>query len=456
MAQHARTSSAVPRLRTAVASALAWHDARPRASLSSVRGWLWVLLVSALFFWMSNPLVFVPGFHLSLEKSVMWTAIALMVTLPWARAPRVPWPWVVFHVVTYASLLWTIDPHLTEYTSLLYLKITLIALVVAANCEPAVVCWGMGLGGVVVVALSLYAYKQQMWGTSNAAIGGAEFTGVGTNENILAYTMTLSLAAILAARPSWHLTKMAPWLVVVGLNGYGLYLAESGTGFLSALTVLLAFGTIMAWPALRTRRRSHLLMGTGILTAVLAGGTLLIVTALGKEITSFSGRAPFWQAAWDSTMDTSPLVGSGWGAVWTHPWSMVPPNKVAQDIYDRAGDVLSHGHNLFVDVLPELGLLGVALAVLMVGYAIREVARSGLHDRTADPLAGRLTLLVLIALLVSGITEPMFTVPLGWWSLLLVVALPRQRVLRRPEQSDDAADAFAAPTERETTGARMP
>jgi hypothetical protein len=406
---------------------------------------------------MSNPLVFVPGFHLSLEKSVMWTAIALLVTLPWARVPRMPWPWVVIHVVTYASLLWTIDPHLTDYTSLLYLKISLIAVAVAANCEPAVVCWGLGLGGVVVVALSIYAYREQMWGASSATMGNADFTGVGTNENILAYTLSISLAAILAARPGWHLVKAAPWLAVTSVNAYGLFLAESGTGFLSALTVLLIFGITMAWPALRIRRRSHLLVGTGILTAVLATGMLLIVTVLEKELFSFSGRASLWRAAWDSTMDTAPLVGSGWGAVWTHPWSMVPPNEVAQDIYDRAGIALSHGHNFFIDVLPELGLLGVALALAMVAYAVREVVRCGLHDCTADPVAGRLILLVLIALLVSGITEPMFTVPLGWWSLLLVVALPRQRVLRRPRQSDDAAeDEQAAPTRRETTGARTP
>jgi O-antigen ligase len=454
MTKHARSSSAVPRVKPALSPALAWHDARPRASLSSVRGWLWVILISAVFFWMSNPLVFVPGFHLSLEKSLLWTGVALLVTLPWARLPRVPWPWVVFHVVTYASLLWTIDPHLTDYTSLLYLKITLIALMIAANCEPAVVCWGMGLGGGVVVALSVYAFEEQMWGTSNAAIGGAEFTGVGTNENILAYTLSVSLAAILAARPSWHLAKTASWLALGGVNGYGLYLAKSGTGFLTALTVLLAFGIIVAWPALRIRRPSHLLVGSGILTAALAGGVLVIVTVLGKELASFSGRAPFWQAAWGSTMDTSPVLGSGWGAVWTHPWSMVPPNEVAQDIYDRAGYVLSHGHNFFVDVLPELGLLGVALAVVMIGYAIREVIRNGLHDRTADPLAGRLVLLVLVALLVSGITEPMFTVPLGWWSLLLVVALPRQRVVRRQERIEAAQDGPPRPTARETTDAR--
>ncbi|WP_416954725.1 hypothetical protein ACNKF0_21060 [Nocardioides sp. T5] len=164
MAQHARTDVATPRLRTAVATVIAWHDARPRAALDSMRGWLWVLVISAVFFWMSNPLVYVPGFHLSLEKSILWTGIALVITLPWARLPRVPWPWVVFHALTYLSLAWTIDPLLTDYTALLYLKVTLVALVIAANCSPAVVCWGLGLGGVVVVALSIHAYEEKMWG----------------------------------------------------------------------------------------------------------------------------------------------------------------------------------------------------------------------------------------------------------------------------------------------------
>ena len=52
-------------------------------------------------------------------------------------------------------------------------------------------------------------------------------------------------------------------------------------------------------------------------------------------------------------------------------------------------------------------------------------------------MTGRLVLLVLVALLVSGVSEPMLTVPLGWWSLALVAALPRQRVLPRGRVSDD-------------------
>jgi hypothetical protein len=37
--------------------------------------------------------------------------------------------------------------------------------------------------------------------------------------------------------------------------------------------------------------------------------------------------------------------------------------------------------------------------------------------------------LCLVSLLVSGITEPMLTVPLGWWTLVLVTSLTRQRTV---------------------------
>ena len=468
MAQHARASSAsTPR--SALSSALAWHDSRPRASLGSVRGWAWTGVVAAIFFWMSNPLVIVPGFHLSLDLVVHWTLVAVLVTLPWARLPRVPWPWLVFHAVTYVSLAWTIDPHLTDYTALLYVKITVVALVIAANCEPAVVCWGMGLGATIVVVLSAYAYSKQLWGASNAASGGADFTGVGSNENILAYTLSVALAAMLAVLPlgaraagrspgrgSSRTVPLAAWVLVVAVIGYGLYRAQSGTGFLTVILLLLVLGTVVAWPAVRSWRRHHLVAGTSALVVAVAAAALLVVGVLGKELSSLSGRAPFWRAAWDSTMEISPLVGSGWGAVWTHPWSMVPLNEVAQDIYDRAGFPLSHGHNFFVDVLPELGLLGVALAVVMLAYALREVVRNGLHSGSRDPVAGRLTLLVLVALLTSGITEPMFTVPLGWWSLALVVALTRQRVLvprRDAAEGHDGSGPGVAPAPREAVAA---
>lgn len=445
MSKHVHAGGGTRTLGQWARAALAWHDARPRAAVDSVRGWLWIVLVAAVFFWMSNPLVFVPGFHLALPKSTTWTWVVVIVTLPWVRVPRVPWPWLAFLVLAALSAAWTIDPHLTDYTNDLYLRITLVALVMAANCEARVVSWGMGLGGVVVIALSLYAAHENMWRASDLILtedGGTKkvLLGVGTNDNILAYTLAVALAAMLATGLPRRLPARLAWCAVIGSNAYGLYLAGSGTGFLTVLCIAVAWAAVLAWPTLRRRGRRFLAAVVASGAVVLVGGALLVAVALGKDLATLSGRSPFWRATIEVSLDRAPFLGSGWGAVWPHPWSMVPPNEVADEIFARAGYPLPHGHNFFIDVLPELGLVGVAIAVLMVAYVLREVRRSGLQVGGRDPVMGRLALLVLVALLVSGITEPMLTVPLGWWSLTLVAALSRQVVRVTPEAERPAED----------------
>ena len=73
MSKHAPASGAALAASRTISEAVAWHDARPRAALPSVRGWLWMVLIAAVFLWMSNPLVFVPGFHLALPRAIAWT-----------------------------------------------------------------------------------------------------------------------------------------------------------------------------------------------------------------------------------------------------------------------------------------------------------------------------------------------------------------------------------------------
>ena len=100
----------------------------------------------------------------------------------------------------------------------LYMQMTLLAVVVAANCEPWSWPGAWALGGVAVVALSIYAFEKTMWGSSYPIEGGVTFTGVGTNENILAYTLAISLAAILAAGRPRHGRPRSLWLAVLAVN----------------------------------------------------------------------------------------------------------------------------------------------------------------------------------------------------------------------------------------------
>jgi O-antigen ligase len=371
----------------------------------------------------------------SVTYTITWTAIVAVLSLPWLRVPRVPWPWVLFLALCVASQLWTIDDAATDASLVLYLKLTALAVLAAASCEAEVVAWGMGLGGVAIVGLSLWAFEHTMWGSSYPVneSGGIKlaFAGVGTNENILAYTLAVSLAAMVALGRPRDGFPLVAWLAVLGVHAYGFYLASSGTGYLATFSILVAAVGVLVWSRLRTvpRRVRHASVAA---TAALAVAALLVVSVgLDKELVTVSGRAPFWQATIAATLARAPFLGSGWGAVWAHPWAVAPPNAVADDIYARAGYPLPHGHNFFVDVVPEVGILGLLLAVAMVAYAVREVVRNGVAAASTDPVAGRLVLLVLTSLLVSGVSEPMLTAPIGWWSLAMVVALTRQRVPRR-------------------------
>jgi O-antigen ligase len=436
MPQHAVVGGA-DKARRLVASLLVWHDSRPRASFDSPRGWCWAALIAATFFWMSNPLVFVAGFPLALDKALLWTTIALLVSLPWLRLPRVPWPWLLFLGLCLASQLWTINDVHTDISNRLYLELTVLAVVVAANCRRDVVAWGIAAGGAVVLALSLYALHQQLPGIEYVGSDGLVFAGVGTNENILAYTLTTSLGAVLAIGWPERIGARVSWSALLAFHGYGLYRAGSGTGYIAALILLVATALIVAWPRFGRSGHRVLLAMLALAGAALAGALWVVTTVLGKEVSTLSGRIPFWRGAIESTLDRAPFLGSGWGAVWEHPWDPTPPNEVAWDIYNRARMALSHGHNFFVDVIPELGFVGLAVVLIMVAYAVREVRRCGLHAGAPDPLAGRLILFVLVSLLAAGIAEPMLVVPLGWWSLALVAALPRQRELppRRRERA---------------------
>lgn len=434
MPQHAAVEE-VGMVRRLATSVLSRHDSRPRASFSTARGWWWGALIAATFFWMSNPLVFVPGFYASLDEALDWTKVMIVISLPWLRLPRVPWPWLLFLGLCLLSQMWTVNPFHTDISNRLYIEITALAVVVAANCRPDVVCWGIGFGGAGVLALSLYALHEQLPGIEYLAVDGMTFAGVGTNENILAYTLTTSLAAVLAIGwPRRHGARAA-WAALLVFHCYGLFRASSGTGYSAALILIVVTALTVAWP--RIGRAGHRVMfaAMALISAALFSVLYLVTAVLGKELSTFAGRAPFWRATVEATLDRAPVLGSGWGGVWEHPWDAAAPNEVAQDIYTRAGIALPHGHNFFVDVIPELGFVGLAVVLLMLAYAFREVRRCGLYVGAADPLSGRLILLVVVSLLAAGTAEPMLVVPLGWWSFALVVALPRQRELPPPPRN---------------------
>ncbi len=407
------------------------HDSRVGAA--------WTIVIALVFFWLSNPLV-LWVFSSSVRNAAAVTLGAVLLT---ARSTPPQPPLSVLVVLGFGSLsaLWSTFSRLTVDFTLLYVVIALIALAVATTADARTIAQGMLLGGVLIVTASFYTFKAGY--VDAAVIPGTEgyMAGVGGNRNILAYTLAVALAFGVGFLPRRWWARCC-WAAGIGSLLVGIYLAESGTGYLVATVVLVIAAVAAAtdrWhppSPVRSRRRRWLVRGgIGLLIGVALVGLEVVSRILDRDLASLSGRVPLWEAIWDETVGLERWFGAGWGVVWPHPWYQAAPNAAYDEIVARYGDFLTHGHNSFFDLIPEIGALGAALfALVYVQASTRVLALRDGADHTVRRSrleASRITLLGIVALLVFGLSEPMSTIPLGWFALVLLATGLRPGVDRR-------------------------
>ncbi len=417
-----------------------------------MRGAMWTIFVAAEFYLLSNPLVFIPWFEWSLDSAIEIALLFVLLQLPWLRLRPPPVTVVLFLAFTALSALWSQLPAISWINIQIYVIIAIIAWVISCNVSTRVLGHGLLLGGVLIVVLSLYALHEHLPGAEVGAGNSGYMAGVGTNRNILAYVLA-PVCAVIAMPPRTRLGWLvwAPGVVVVVV---GLWLADSGTGDISTaaalVTIAFLFGTERAHQHLsRSRRRGVWVAGLALVSLIV--WRMSDVAALfGRDTSTFSGRLPIWEGAWKATQPQL-WQGFGWGAVWPHPWVPAPPNHVMDVIWFATNDAYyypPHGHSSLFDLLPQVGLIGVALAVLIhLETLARAVALRlpGLAD-AEDVAAGRMVIVLLVVLLVFGLSEPLTTIPFGWFLLVIVCGVlpfrrpdraPGRRLDRRLEQRPD-------------------
>ncbi|WP_426243278.1 O-antigen ligase family protein [Nocardioides sp. LHG3406-4] len=419
----------VDRLAEARLRVKTYHASREPARENSVRGVLWILFIATEFYLFSNPLVYIYPFEASLQKATSLAVIMLVVQLPKLRLPPVPWTLLVFIAYAADSAFWSIQPDYTWKTLWLYGSIAIIALMVAANTTPKVLAQGCTLGGIVILLSSWYAVETGLVGAMAPAGLDGYLAGVGGNRNILSYCMVIAIGFAAAYFPTRWWARVV-WFLSVATLLVGVFLAQSVSGFLAS-GFILAGATMLGFMERRSRRTRR--RTTVVISGVLAVLTLLFLAVpsllggfLGRDSTTLSGRVPLWEATIQQS-EPELWFGYGFGAVWQHPWLPAPDNTLAQKIYAGAGILLSHGHNSFIDVLPQLGILGVLFLVAMhlaalwpaIGIRMNEVnTREGL-------VASRVILLSMTGLLIFGLTEPLTSTPLGWFVLVALLEVGR-------------------------------
>lgn len=423
------------------------------ASTGTLRGTTWSVAIALSYFLISSPLAFIPTFDTSLGWAIWCTVVACVLTLPRLRMPRVPWAALPFLGFCLASALWSINRDVTIHFFGLYVALTTLAVVVAANVGTRVLSHGILGGAVIVMVTSIYAYWQQLPGSHVLAGSSGYMAGVGTNRNILAYTMIVAFpfAASFVPRGRWF---RAGWVTAILLVLSGIMLAESATGIV-AVCVVAAVAVVLGWrdhlaAAGRAPSRRYWAILAGTVLALTVVG-LVWYEALHRDLQrdlSFTGRSLIWQATWDTSTGRTRAIGDGFGTVWMHPWRPAAPNGPFEDITTQLGYYVPHAHNSVMALLPEVGLVGAGLfALVYVVPMLRAVARSKASSDATVQETSRMVVLGLLALVLAGVTEPLSTVPLGFYVAVLLSS-------RDPNEAAPAPAPAPDPPARRAPGRR--
>jgi exopolysaccharide production protein ExoQ len=142
-----------------------------------------------------------------------------------------------------------------------------------------------------------------------------------------------------------------------------------------------------------------------------------VLQATGRDMT-LTDRTLLWADVLKNAQK-SPVVGVGFGAFWVghigydmYPldnWSRVTPEW-------RPGE----GHDGYIDVYIDLGVIGVVLVLLMIGSAFA----GALHDLQTNFELGRLRLALLVSIVVNNVAESsLLKGTHSLWFVFLLVAV---------------------------------
>jgi O-antigen ligase len=189
------------------------------------------------------------------------------------------------------------------------------------------------------------------------------------------------------------------WLMLLLLfQGFALVLSLSRMG----IAAMLASMTVMAAMLASTDRRNRILAAAGLalIAAILALGAYTAADAILTRYELITEDTPveqdrlvIWRDAW-TMIHSHLLFGQGLG---TFQWTFPAVESVRADLPAR------YAHNDYLQVLSEMGIVGLALSLLVYVFAWRTALR---HFRDpGDPLVKAIGLAMLGALTATGLQE---------------------------------------------------
>ncbi|WP_434810415.1 O-antigen ligase family protein [Microbacterium sp. bgisy189] len=411
-----------------------------------------------------------------LVGSALVSAVLWLTLRPAVQLRRLPWIALLYVAWAVASLIWTAWPAATATTLLLLLVTTGQAMFVGAvlTWRELVRAMASALKWILALSVLFELWISLLWGgpilpqfvrpdgpvddpivlwSRDNLFDGGRIQGLFGNSNALAYVALLGIIvfSIRIASRAPRRTLLVLW---TALSLYLFVRAGSATAFLAAglAAVVLVTALLMrrtTRPGERTRYYvAYALVAVGGLTAL----WMLrdhVFSLLGRS-SDLTGREAIWSAVWERIAQRPVL---GWG--FSTPWVPSDPG------FDRwivdHGETVMQAHNMWLDVLFQLGVIGLVLMALAYlaflwrswFFAVDRPRWDLVDDRPYSPIT-LLPTLTAAVLVVQGLAESGPLLNWGWMFVVLLAFKIKQAPLlgRGPSEQRLAGEQGERLTER--------
>lgn len=306
--------------------------------------------------------------------------------------------------VALLSILWSFAPQYTLRREVALIGTTLFGAYLATRYSLdellRLLAWALGIAALLSLIFALMLPYYGMWiGPEGTESWQGVFVG---GKNVLGRTMALSASVFVLLALSTRKHRLVLWsglLLSAGL----LWMSESATPLIALCTILLL---LPLYQALRSR---YTLSVSLFILAVVAGGIAVtwlvanaenVLLALGKDPT-LTGRKEIWPAVIEMIRQ-HPWLGYGYGAFWGGGWSGESAHVSLWVTRFPNDPAIVHAHNGFLDLLLDLGLLG--LATFALGFSLATL-RAVYWVRATRTTAGLWPLVYLTFILLYNFTE---------------------------------------------------
>jgi exopolysaccharide production protein ExoQ len=292
------------------------------------------------------------------------------------------WSLAVLLFLALVSFIWADSPALVLQRSIAVFGATLLGIAMAIRLsvedQLRLLSWLLR----IIAALSLVCVLLfPEYGISGLVLGQREWQGVFPYKNALGSVMALSLLV------EWHLPAHTRFAKIMSrlamlLSAVLLFFSGSITPLVALLGSLIFVG-MYKFAAQRLRIPMYaivlailLIVATGF--SVLLAGSQSVTDALGRT-SDLTGRTEIWTIV-ASIVPARPVLGYGYEGFW------FGASPESQAIDQAMGETIVYSHNGYLEVLLNLGAIGLLLTLAFLGAGVKRAFHFAEGNRSSVAL----------------------------------------------------------------------